>query len=157
MRTWMSQGEVYTLRQGPYGTFCEKEPDVFNLHGANDLLFVYAAAVLVPPETLTDWKREELPFTGLVMTRAEINAIRDRAGAQKYGPWVTDYVEMAKKTALRRLAKLLPKDVKVGAAINADETTPDYSHVLEPVIADAADAGETDETCELEETMPDVD
>ena len=39
-----------------------------------------------------------------VMTTAEVEGIRDRARA-KSGPWVTDFGEMAKKTALRRLAK----------------------------------------------------
>lgn len=44
----------------------------------------------------------------VVMSRDEIEAVRDRSRAANDGPWVTDPVEMAKKTAIRRLCKLLP-------------------------------------------------
>lgn len=42
------------------------------------------------------------------MTAAEINKIRARSKAKDSGPWVTDYDEMAKKTVLRRVRKLVP-------------------------------------------------
>ncbi len=48
-----------------------------------------------------------------VMTLDEINNIRDRSKSKDNGPWVTDYVEMAKKTVLRRLFKMLPVSVEV--------------------------------------------
>lgn len=43
-----------------------------------------------------------------VMSKDEIEAIRKRSRAGNNGPWQTDYNEMAKKTAFRRLAKWLP-------------------------------------------------
>lgn len=43
-----------------------------------------------------------------VMSKDEIEAIRKRSRAGNSGPWQTDYNEMAKKTAFRRLAKWLP-------------------------------------------------
>lgn len=46
------------------------------------------------------------------MTKTEIDAIRRRSKASGSGPWVTDYVEMAKKTAIRRLCKTLPRSVE---------------------------------------------
>lgn len=43
-----------------------------------------------------------------VLSVDEVEAIRSRSRAASAGPWVTDWVEMAKKTAIRRLCKLLP-------------------------------------------------
>lgn len=42
------------------------------------------------------------------MTKAQVDAIRSRSRASGSGPWVTDYEEMAKKTVIRRIAKVLP-------------------------------------------------
>lgn len=52
--------------------------------------------------------KEEGVYQFVVMSRAEVDAIRKRSRAGNAGPWVTDYAEMAKKTAVRRLAKMLP-------------------------------------------------
>lgn len=43
-----------------------------------------------------------------VMTRGEVDAIRKRARASDEGPWVTDYIEMGRKTVVRKLFKYLP-------------------------------------------------
>lgn len=53
-----------------------------------------------------------------VMTRAEIDAIRSRSSAGQNGPWVRDFAEMAKKTAIRRLCKYLPLEPDIEAAIS---------------------------------------
>lgn len=42
-----------------------------------------------------------------VMSREEVEKIRKRSKAGNSGPWVTDWNEMAKKTAFRRLSKWL--------------------------------------------------
>lgn len=60
-----------------------------------------------------------------VMTKAEVDAIRDRsegykafkAGKISSTPWDTDYVPMGRKTAIRRIAKFLPMSVQRAAAI----------------------------------------
>lgn len=70
-----------------------------------------------------------------VMTRAEVDAIRDRSRAGKSGPWVTDYPEMAKKTVLRRLLKTAPMSVEYQQAIVQDE------NVRTSLAADAIDIG----------------
>jgi recombination protein RecT len=44
----------------------------------------------------------------VVMTKTEVEAIRTRSRAGSTGPWVSDWGEMAKKTAVRRLFKLIP-------------------------------------------------
>ena len=43
-----------------------------------------------------------------VLSRDEIDARRKRSPARNDGPWVTDYAQMAEKTALRTLLKRLP-------------------------------------------------
>jgi recombination protein RecT len=56
-----------------------------------------------------------------VMTVEEIEAIRKRSASSGNGPWVTDWSEMAKKTAVRRLVKMLPQSTQLQRAIEADE------------------------------------
>lgn len=54
-----------------------------------------------------------------VMTRVQVEAIRSRSKSKNNGPWVTDWVEMAKKTVLRRLFKMLPVSVEVQTKADA--------------------------------------
>lgn len=57
------------------------------------------------------------------MTVDDVNAIRDRSKAAKSGPWVTDYVQMARKTVIRRASKYLPLSVQRAAVLdNAFDT-----------------------------------
>jgi len=46
-----------------------------------------------------------------VMRLDEINKIRNKSRSSGAGPWVTDFDEMAKKTVVKRLIKLLPSNV----------------------------------------------
>lgn len=55
-----------------------------------------------------------------VMTKDEIDAIRDRSKAAGNGPWKTDYLEMAKKTVIRRASKYWPIKYDFDAAIEGD-------------------------------------
>ena len=59
-----------------------------------------------------------------VMTRGEIDGIRDRSKAGKSGPWVTDFAEMAKKTVFRRASKWLPLSAEVHDAFSRDHDVP---------------------------------
>lgn len=56
-----------------------------------------------------------------VMTKDEIDQIRKRSKSSGSGPWVTDYNEMAKKTAFRRLAKWLPQSPEFRDAVALDD------------------------------------
>lgn len=56
----------------------------------------------------------------VVMNIDEVNAIRKRSQAANSGPWVTDFEEMAKKTAFRNLAKWLPMSTELEQAQEYD-------------------------------------
>lgn len=44
----------------------------------------------------------------VVMDKAQVDHIRSKSRSSGNGPWVTDYDEMAKKTVVKRLCKMLP-------------------------------------------------
>lgn len=71
---------------------------------------VYAEAVMKSGEKQT-----------AVMTREEIEGIRNRSKAGKSGPWVTDFAEMAKKTVVRRLSKMLPLSSEIMEHVSRDD------------------------------------
>jgi recombination protein RecT len=56
-----------------------------------------------------------------VLSKEEVDGIRKRSKAASSGPWVTDYCEMAKKTAFRRMSKWLPLSAEVLDAIDKDD------------------------------------
>ncbi|NUO54382.1 MAG: recombinase RecT, partial [Polyangiaceae bacterium] len=74
-----------------------------------------------------------------VMFRADIEKIRKRSKAGNFGPWVTDYPEMVKKTVIRRHSKGLPLSPERAAgfarALDAQGRAeagdaPDYTDVI---------------------------
>lgn len=56
-----------------------------------------------------------------VMSKAEVDAIRNRSKASGSGPWVTDYEAMAKKTVVRRMFKFMPASIELQKAVGLDE------------------------------------
>jgi recombination protein RecT len=56
-----------------------------------------------------------------VMTIDEIETIRKKSKSPDYGPWKDHFAEMAKKTVLKRLCKLLPMAIEAATAIEADD------------------------------------
>ena len=91
------------------------------------------------PDKLTDvYMTAHLKDGGFVfetMTKREIDSVRDRSKAKSYGPWVTDYEAMALKTVIRRSFRYLPVSTQAKEAAVSDETTPDYSATLDPIIS----------------------
>ena len=57
-----------------------------------------------------------------VMSVADVEAIRNRSRAKSDGPWATDWEAMARKSAVRQLAKWLPMATVLNRAVNADGT-----------------------------------
>jgi recombination protein RecT len=65
-----------------------------------------------------------------VMSIGEVDAIRARSRSADDGPWKTDFNEMAKKTAFRRLSKWLPLSSEFRDALDVDaEQTPDAAPI----------------------------
>ncbi len=60
-----------------------------------------------------------------VMTIAEVQAIQKRSRAGTSGPWVTDFDEMAKKTAIRRHSKRLTLSPEFAEALEKDDDSID--------------------------------
>jgi recombination protein RecT len=63
----------------------------------------------------------------LVMSKKQIDAIKARSKSSGYGPWVTDYVAMGKKTVIKQIAKYAKKSIEIAHALTADETVKNYS------------------------------
>ena len=58
-----------------------------------------------------------------VMTKAEIEHVRQKSKAKNSGPWVTDWGQMARKTVLRRAANLVElREREAGLLAQADKT-----------------------------------
>ena len=55
------------------------------------------------------------------MSTADIEKIRKRSKSDDSGPWVTDWDEMAKKTVIKRHAKVTPLSVELQTAIALEE------------------------------------
>lgn len=66
------------------------------------------------------------------MPKHKIDQHRKRSKGSNYGPWATDYEEMAKKTVFRSMFKWLPISVEMGAAMRADESVVRFSTTSPP-------------------------
>lgn len=110
-------GDVISVRAE---TVCENDEfDWFNglithkvewRHPRGEVQAVYAEA------TLKDGAHQST-----VMTREEVENIRSRSKAGKSGPWVSDWGEMAKKTAVRRLSKMIPLSSEIMEHVTKDD------------------------------------
>jgi recombination protein RecT len=57
----------------------------------------------------------------VVLYREDVERIRERSRAKNSGPWRTDYDAMARKTAIRQLAKYTPMSADFAVAVANDE------------------------------------
>lgn len=81
-----------------------------NLNNNGKMIAVYAVA------TLSDGTK-----TFDVMSVKEVEAIKKRSKTASFGPWVTDYAEMAKKCIIRRFCKVLPVSAEAQELAAQDE------------------------------------
>lgn len=117
------EGDTFTYRLGLDPTL-DHVPAVDADENPNQLAYVYAVA------------RVQGDAQFVVLTRRQIDKIRDQYARSSQSPWRTHYVEMACKTALRRLCKWLPQTVEMARAIEHDE-----HEDRELVIAELGDLG----------------
>lgn len=61
----------------------------------------------------------------VVMSRRELDAIRDREKSRGDSPWNTDYAEMAKKTTIRRICKYLPMSIEMVECLDTEAADDD--------------------------------
>ena len=98
------KNDVFTWKNG----VIDHEVNFFEERG--DVIGVYAVATMKDGAKITQ-----------VLSKKEVDATRSRSRSKDSGPWVTDYNEMAKKSAVRRLSKYLPLSPSAVAAIEADD------------------------------------
>lgn len=82
-----------------------------------------------------------------VVTRKQVETAKARSQTGRYnkGPWATDYVEMALKTAVHRLGKMLPQTVEMATAEALEERPLVLGEFgLEPAEHDAIEATSTE-------------
>lgn len=70
-----------------------------------------------------------------VLSRDEVDGIRKRSPAGGKGPWVSDYSEMSKKTAFRRVSKWIPLSAEVVEAFERDDDRFQDFHTGDRVVA----------------------
>lgn len=67
-----------------------------------------------------------------IMSKADVESIRRRSRAAGDGPWVTDWNEMAKKSAFRRATKWLPLSAEIRDAMDSDQDKIEFDAPTEP-------------------------
>ncbi len=80
------------------------------MNDRGELVAVYAVAILKDGGHQFD-----------VMSKKDVDLIKNQSKSKNNGPWVTHYEEMAKKTVLRKLFKWLPCSVEMQRAVSLDE------------------------------------
>jgi hypothetical protein len=70
-----------------------------------------------------------------VMTKAQIEHVRNKSKAKDQGPWVEDTEEMWRKTVAKRLCKYLPSSPELDRAIDEDDRAEIGEVSLAPVLS----------------------
>ena len=115
------EGDVFSYAYG-----LNEELNHVPMHKTNKLIYTYCVA---------HFKDGGHYF--VVLSKEEIDKVRKSSQAGNSGPWHTHYDMMAIKTAIRRAFPYLPVSTQAQEAAASDETTPDYSGVLKPIIEPA--------------------
>lgn len=97
-----------------------------------------------------------------VMSRADVDAVRDnsdgykafKSGKIKSNPWDSNYVQMGRKTAIRRLANYLPLNVQRAAVLDAAAAAGKFAStdVYGDVVMESVIEGSAEEVAATQET-----
>lgn len=108
-------GDDFEYWEDETGVHFSFKPNLEADHSAKNLKLVYLSCHL-----------KDGGFVFLQMSKKEVDEVKDRSKASKFGPWVSDYAAMAEKTVIRRAFNrgLLPRSVEVAKVVTDDESTP---------------------------------
>lgn len=114
LRVNLSQGEISHTPYMPElpaeeKFFAMSAEEVDDLTSRGRLIAVYCVAKFIGGGQHVDF-----------MTVGDVEKVRLRSRARDNGPWKTDYVEMAKKTVVRRAAKYWPLSTELSSALDAE-------------------------------------
>lgn len=106
---WIQAQTVREADTFEYAGIGEKPKHTFNaFKDRGDIVGVYAVAKTNQGDFLCDLM--DLDKINSIMERSESVKSARRNNKTPYGPWVTDFEEMAKKSVVRMLFKMLPKN-----------------------------------------------
>jgi len=117
--------DIFSFERGFNPNLLHK-PDITKPRQDEDMIAVYVVFVL--PDGTKDF---------VVMTRDEIEKIKARSKAKgETSPWNTDYIEMAKKTVIKRALKIFEgASVEISKVIDMDNEAVGYEDVdYEPFV-----------------------
>jgi recombination protein RecT len=113
-------------RSGEVSNIVAKEVysnDEFKVHFHEDIPFTHIPLLSGDRGEITHfWALARFKDGGFhwdYMSKAEVDAIRAKSPGANHGPWKDHYVEMGKKTAIRRIAKYLPMSVQKAAIVDS--------------------------------------
>lgn len=139
------EGLVHTIEHKPHFTHAD-------FGDPSKVVMIYAVAQLVGGDI--EWT---------YMTTPQIRRIQNRSPAGSSGPWQTDWEEMAKKTVIRRLAKMLPlsnelaKAIEIGGDGDDEHEGVDLSMVAAAAAHVADQQADDDKVIDIREATPQRD
>ena len=101
------RGDKFTYRPG-IDLVPAHEPDWFGDRG--EIVGVYAVAKMKDGAAYVE-----------ILSKKQVEQVRNVSRAKSSGPWVTCWDEMARKTAIRRLAKRLPLSTDLDGVLHEDD------------------------------------
>lgn len=143
------QGKDWSAEEGTNDHLWVKPLPPGHRQRDEDVAYAWAAAKIPAPTApggvIVQW---------VLLTRAEVDKVRAGSRAANDGPWVNQFPEMAKKTAVRRLSKLAPRRGKFAKAIALeDRAEADPEDLEEGELVDAKAAAKPRRATRAEEVL----